>query len=162
MAHPATGIKGRGTAEMKTNDVTGRFQEGEVGFVIEVGRPGVTAHLAEVERITTALFGRVVFEPLSPITALLDVETGQFRDEGVRNERVLSAIIECKARAADGVEVLRLLQAVSQDIQTVFSLGVIARCTQDGEVPFKRVMEAAGFLPGDNGKVNVGIGRPLA
>ena len=57
---------------------------------------------------------------------------------------------------------MRLLQAVSQDIQTVFSLGVIARCTQGGEVPFKRVMEAAGFLPGDNGKVNVGIGRPLA
>jgi NAD-dependent dihydropyrimidine dehydrogenase PreA subunit len=37
VSHPLTQIMGRGTAEMKTNDVTGRFSEGEVGFGIEMG-----------------------------------------------------------------------------------------------------------------------------
>ena len=31
---------GRGTSEMKTNDVTGRYREGEVGIGAELGRPG--------------------------------------------------------------------------------------------------------------------------
>ena len=39
--HESTGIEGRGTEEVKTNDVSGRVQAGEVGFTIEFGRPGV-------------------------------------------------------------------------------------------------------------------------
>ena len=39
--HESTGIEGRGTEEVKTNDVTGRVGLGEVGFTIEFGRPGV-------------------------------------------------------------------------------------------------------------------------
>ena len=34
-----SGIAGRGTEEMKTNDVTGRFKRGFVGVAIEMGRP---------------------------------------------------------------------------------------------------------------------------
>ncbi len=36
-------VPGRGTEEMKTNDVSGRFRPGEVGVGIELGRPGVGA-----------------------------------------------------------------------------------------------------------------------
>ena len=39
--HESTGVEGRGTEEVKTNDVSGRVQVGEVGFTIEFGRPGV-------------------------------------------------------------------------------------------------------------------------
>jgi len=40
-----------GTEEMKTNDVTGRFRTGEVGFAIDVGRPnGGGIYLREVEK----------------------------------------------------------------------------------------------------------------
>ena len=35
--HPKTGIRGRGTEEMKTNDVTGRFKRGEIGIGLEFG-----------------------------------------------------------------------------------------------------------------------------
>jgi len=35
-----TGVAGRGTDEVKSNDVTGRYKRGEVGFGIEMGRPG--------------------------------------------------------------------------------------------------------------------------
>jgi ferredoxin len=38
--HGLTGVPGRGTEEMKTNDVTGRYRVGEAGFVLDVGRPG--------------------------------------------------------------------------------------------------------------------------
>jgi ferredoxin len=33
--HPSTGVPGRGTDEIKSNDVTGRLRKGEVGLVIE-------------------------------------------------------------------------------------------------------------------------------
>src|SRR5437868_5716867 len=39
--HESTGVSGRGTEEVKTNDVSGRVKVGEVGFTIEFGRPGV-------------------------------------------------------------------------------------------------------------------------
>ena len=40
VVHAGTGVGGRGTEEIKTNGVTGRLQEGEVGIVVEIGRPG--------------------------------------------------------------------------------------------------------------------------
>lgn len=159
--HPSTEIMGRGTAEMKTNDVTRRFKEGEVGFAIEMGRPCVSTTFADVERVAMALAGKVEFEPLNPVTALLDPMTGRLRDPKVRGERVLSAIIECKTTEDRGIEVLRILQKVSREIDTVFSLCVINRC-RGFEVPFKRRMKEAGFTPRINGKTNVGLGRPLA
>ncbi len=159
--HPSTEIMGRGTAEMKTNDVTGRFKEGEVGFAIEMGRPGVSTTFADVEKVTMALAGKVEFEPLNPVTMLLDTKTGRLKDPRVRDERVLSAIIECKTTEDRGIEVLQTLQEVSREIKTVFSLCVINRC-RDFEIPFKRRMEKFGFIPRINGKTNVGLGRPLA
>src|SRR3979490_309335 len=43
--HESTGVEGRGTEEVKTNDVSNRVKVGEVGFTIEFGRPGVGAGL---------------------------------------------------------------------------------------------------------------------
>ena len=39
--HEMTGVPGRGTEEMKTNDVTGRYRLGEAGICLDIGRPGV-------------------------------------------------------------------------------------------------------------------------
>lgn len=161
VSHPSTGIKGRGTAEIKTNDVTGRILRGEVGFAIEVGRPGISASFADVEKVAVALAGKVEFEPHNPVSALLDMKTGRFKSPEVRIERVLSAIIECKTTEEEGLEILRILQKVSREIDTVFSLGVVSRCI-GGKIPFKALMEAAGYSPLINGKLNLGLGRPLA
>ena len=38
--HGVTGVTGRGTEEVKTNDVSGRVKMGEVGLSIDMGRPG--------------------------------------------------------------------------------------------------------------------------
>ena len=158
--HPITGISGRGTAEMKTNDVTKRFIEGEIGFAIEIGRPGISTSFADVEQIAQTLASHVEFEPLNPITILLDPVTGKFQDKTILNERVLSAIIECKTSASHALDVLYRLKTVATTLETVFSLCVISRC-QGSDVPFKADMEAAGFQPRLNGKTNVGLGRPL-
>src|ERR671933_668898 len=53
--HESTGVEGRGTEEVKTNDISGRVQVGEVGFTIEFGRPGVGARFHEIERMAMAL-----------------------------------------------------------------------------------------------------------
>ncbi|MBS7651778.1 MAG: 4Fe-4S binding protein [Candidatus Bathyarchaeia archaeon] len=159
--HPSTGILGRGTSEMKTNEVTGRFKEGEVGFAVEMGRPGISTSFADVEKVTMALAGRVEFEPLNPVTSLIDPKTGRLKDQEVRGERVLSAIIEFKTSEDRGLEILRILKEVSGGLETVFSLCVISRC-RDFEIPFMKRMIEGGFQPRINGKTNVGLGRPLA
>jgi Pyruvate/2-oxoacid:ferredoxin oxidoreductase delta subunit len=48
-------VPGRGTEEMKTNDVSGRFRPGEVGVGIELGRPAVAAYFRDVEIVAMAL-----------------------------------------------------------------------------------------------------------
>src|SRR5262249_58384570 len=50
--HESTGIHGRGTAEVKTNDVTDRVKQGEAGFVVEFGRPGIGARFSDIELVT--------------------------------------------------------------------------------------------------------------
>jgi hypothetical protein len=70
--HTSTGIHGRGTEEVKTNDVTDRVAVGEVGYVIEFGRPGIGVRFSEIEAMTKALARLgVVFEVKNPITHLM-------------------------------------------------------------------------------------------
>ena len=159
--HPSTGISGRGTVEMKTNDVTGRFKDGEVGIAIEVGRPGIGTSFAEIEKLTVALAKLVEFEPLNPLTTLIDVKSGKFKDPAVKKEKVLSAIIECKTKFDDGIKILKALKEKAKEVDTVFTVCAINRC-RDYTIPFKKKLEDEGFEPRINGKTNVGLGRPLA
>jgi NAD-dependent dihydropyrimidine dehydrogenase PreA subunit len=161
MFHPKTKIKGRGTTEIKTNDVSNRYPAGIVGFAIEVGRPGGTANFTDVEKITMAVAACADFEPLNPLTSLIDTKSGKLTDPSIQNERFISAIIECKTDENNGLRVLKCLEAVAETIDTVFSVSVINKCV-NGEIPFKKTMKEAGFIPAVNGKTNVGLGRPLA
>ena len=159
VSHPSTGVVGRGTTEMKTNDVTGRFKKGEIGFAVEVGRPGVSARLKDVETIAMSLAGHVQFEKQTPVSDLIDLKTGRLKDRSIGRERVLSAIIECKTLEKNTFAVLEKLKKISADINTVFSLCVIFRHDEDSSIMAD--MESQGFVPRINGKVNVGLGRPL-
>jgi len=64
-------------------------------MAVEVGRPGVGAKLRDLELIAMALAEkRIIFEPRNPVTFLFeDVKTGKLKPE-LKEERVLSAIIE--------------------------------------------------------------------
>ena len=46
---------GRGTEECKTNDRTGKFKKGEVGIIVELGRPNTGALLSDAEKIARTL-----------------------------------------------------------------------------------------------------------
>jgi len=54
--HKKTDIAGRGTAEMKTNDITGRVKRGG-GVAVELGRPGVGTRFTDVEKVSREIAG---------------------------------------------------------------------------------------------------------
>lgn len=158
-----TPISGRGTEEMKTNDVTGRYRFGEVGFTIDVGRPGVGTRLQEAEKIAMAIARvGVEFELFNPFSSLMsDRQTGKLRDD-VKKERVLSCIIECKTTMDKLPLVLDVLRNVAKHVDTVFSVGCICRVNDDGTIPVKEALDKIGVSYRPNGKINIGLGKPQA
>ncbi len=158
---PFAAFGGRGTGEIKNNDVTARLRRGDVGFVIELGRPGLGARLADFEKVTRALAPLdVLFEPENPLTLLIaDTKTGSMQPS-VLNEKVLSAIIEVRARDSQVAAVLKALKDVEPSLDTVMSVGIAARCAEDGSVPYEGAVRASGWKLSLNGKCNVGLGRP--
>ena len=163
VTHPGTNVPGRGTEEMKTNDVTGRFRRGHVGIAVELGRPGTGTRLHNVEKVAQAVapFG-VQFEPKNPTTQLMvDQNTGKLKDNCLK-EKVLSAIVEFDCREDQVVPILTAIKKVAAELDTVFSLDICSRVAEDGTIPTVELARQAGFTPSINGKTNVGLGRPLA
>ena len=160
--HPGTGVPGRGTDEIKSNDVTGRLRKGEAGLVVEMGRPGTGAYFRDVERVAMALAPlQPHFEAENPVTQLMaDVKTGKIKDD-VLNEKVLSAIIEIKTSLEKIPALLQALERVSREVDTVISVGVASRCLPDGTLPHEEWVRKAGYPLSPNGKTNLGLGRPL-
>jgi len=155
-------ISGRGTEEMKTNEVTGRFKLGDAGVAIEVGRPVLGTRLYDVEKIAMAVakFG-AEFEPLNPTTSMMaDKKSGKFIEE-LLNEKVLSAILEFCVRLDQLPELFKILEKVAGEIESVFSLDLATRLAPDGSVPTDPYVAQAGLWIARNGKTNIGLGRPI-
>ncbi|MDP3880117.1 MAG: 4Fe-4S binding protein [Dehalococcoidales bacterium] len=163
VAHPSTDVTGRGTEETKTNDVTGRYRRGYIGIAAELGRPGIGTRLEDVEKVAQAVLSLGVgFEEDNPTYDLFaDVTTGELRDD-VRQERVLSAILEFSTTVAKAPQVLAALAKVAGEVDTVISVDIASRLEVDGGVPAERVAREAGFEIRPNGKSNLGLGRPAA
>jgi len=162
VTHDSTGVAGRGTEEIKTNDVTGRIGPGEAGIVIDLGRPGTGVFLSDINKMTMALADlKVDFEDNNPLTALMsDVDKGMLKEE-VLQEKVLSAIIELKLKQADLINILQTVEKVATDLNTVISVGVSSRCEDDGTIPHAKICTDAGYYISQNGKTNLGLGRPI-
>ncbi|MBI2358682.1 MAG: 4Fe-4S binding protein [Deltaproteobacteria bacterium] len=157
--HESTGIHGRGTAEVKTNDVTNRVKNGEAGFVIEFGRPGVGARFRDIQQVTQALAElKVEFEKNNPVASLMSDSSRGLIREDILNEKILSAIVEIKARLEEVPGVLRKLRELSQESETVVSVGVSTRCDADGHDPLREILKREGY-PTYRGKTNLGLGR---
>jgi len=158
--HESTGIEGRGTEEVKTNDISGRVKLGEVGMTIEFGRPGVGVWFYDIQKMCHALAqAGVAFEKKNPVTSLMsDVATGTLRED-ILHEKVLSAIVEIKAPVERTEEIIRLVWEVEKQIDTVVSLGIGTRCETDGqERVVAPILQKLGY---DlvRAKTNIGIGR---
>jgi ferredoxin len=158
--HESTGVQGRGTEEVKTNDVSGRVQMGEVGFTIEFGRPGVGVWFHEIQKMTSALAkAGVAFEKKNPITSLMtDIPTGTLRED-ILGEKILSAIVEIKVPVARTEEIIQLVREVEKQVDTVVALGVGTRCDENGEDNLVApILERLGYKL-ERAKTNVGLGR---
>ncbi len=161
--HPETRIPGRGTEEMKTNEVTGRYRWGKYGMAFELGRPGVGSRFHDVEKVAQALATlKVEFEENNPVTKLMvDRKKGSIRPE-VLGEKVLSAIVEFMTPAENLPQILEVLGRVSKEIDTVFSGDIISRVGPEGSVPSVKSLQQMNRFISINGKSNVGLGRPRA
>jgi hypothetical protein len=158
--HESTGVHGRGTEEVKTNDVSGRVQAGDVGFTIEFGRPGAGVRFRDIQKMCWALAqAGVAFEKKNPVTSLMsDVSTGAIRED-ILDEKVLSAIVEIKVPVRRTEEIVRLVWEVEKQIDTVVALGVGARCDQTGEDNVVApILERLGYKL-ERAKTNIGLGR---
>jgi len=153
---------GRGTEEMKTNDVTGNFPRGEFGMTLEFGRPGVGTRLREVEKVTMLLTSLGVrFEDSNALYFLLeDVEVGTIKGELI-DEKVLSIIVEFALPEAQLEELVTALYEVLKTVDTVVSWGLVTRFEEDGSLPVTDRLEKLGLTVRPNAKVNMGMGRPL-
>jgi NAD-dependent dihydropyrimidine dehydrogenase PreA subunit len=160
--HEGTDIPGRGTEEMKTNDVTGRFPEGCIGVGMELGRPGTGTRFREAEKVIKRLVPMgIELESHNPLTHLIaNKATGELREE-VLEEKVLSAIVEFTIPIKKAQAVFSVVKEVAREIDTVFSLDLICKVGSDGSIPIIDEVGKAGLVQSLNGKVNVGLGRPL-
>ena len=158
--HKVTGVPGRGTEEMKTNDVTNRFNIGEIGISIELGRPGVGTRLENIELFTTRLSKiDVTYEEKSPVTALMVDDKGHINEE-IKEQRVLSAIIEFKIPDKKLPQILEVIRKVDKEIDTVFSVGIVSRIKDNNTKEIMNRVSQLGFQVRPNAKINIGLGRP--
>jgi len=159
--HESTGVPGRGTQGIKTNDSTGRYERGQIGVFIELGRPALGARLRDVERVTRKFASRgfrVV--PDNPVAALVkDPDTGAI-DPEVLDEKVISALVEFIVPDSAAQELLSMVEQLSAEVQTVFNVSVALRADQEGNSPLHELLGADIFsLP--NGKVNIGMAEGI-
>ncbi len=161
--HALTGISGRGTEESKTNDATNRVGPDEVGIAIEVGRPIIGMDLKNIQKITRALAkaGIHEIEPHNPFNSMIqDSSTGDLKPE-LRDERVLSAIIELQVKRDRLRHILRTIKKVARKVEGVFCLDVYTQLESGLTVPQEvlDVIESEGFSWRPNAKINMGLGR---
>ncbi|HWY64033.1 MAG TPA: hypothetical protein VNX61_02385, partial [Rhizomicrobium sp.] len=135
---------------------------GQVGFTIELGRPGIGARFRDFQEMSRALAKvGVSFEKNNPVTTLMkDVATGDIRDD-ILNEKVMSAIIEIKVPVERTEEIIRIIWEVEKRINTQVVIGVGVRCDSDGEEKIVLpILEKLGYDP-QRAKTNIGLGRKV-
>lgn len=160
--HKETRVPGRGTEEMKTNDVRGLFGKGIIGVACELGRPGVSTNFRDVEIVTTALApAGMKFAEGNPVTTnMTDKTTGKINPD-LYNERSMSAIVEGEVPIEKLAAVIRAAKEASTKIDTVFSFEFIDRPDANRVLSMQKILDQEGLKYYRNGKFNLGLGRPL-
>ncbi len=160
--HETTGITGRGTEGIKTNDSQNRYRRGDIGVFIELGRPVLGARFSDVERVVK-MFKSHGYEVIqkNPIAALIDdPASGTLRPE-ILNEKIISCVIEFVLPERAVGELMQIVQRLAGEVQSVFSLSVALRADERGNSPFGEIFGPDVFsFP--NAKVNIGMAQNIA
>ena len=149
--HESTGIEGRGTEEVKTNDISGRVRVGEVGFTIEFAQPGVGVWFRDMQKMCAELAkAGVSFKKKNPVTSLMsDVAKGTIRED----------ILKIRVPVERTEEIIRPVWAVEKQIDTVVAIGVGTRCDDEGEDNVVGpILQRLGYKL-ERAKTNIGLGR---
>ena len=118
---PNTGILGRGTEEMKTNDITNRFPLGKIGLACEMGRPSTGTSLKDVETIARVICKHgAQLEQENPSAIVFEPGNTGIVKEEFKDERCLSFIIEAMLDEDRLTDLLTDLQEAQKEISTVF------------------------------------------
>ena len=158
--HESTGVEGRGTEEVKTNDVTGRVKVGDVGFTIEFGRPGSAFVSAKSRKCAGLWRGQTSAsrKETRSTSLMADVGTGTLRAD-ILDEKVMSAIVEIKVPVARTEEIIHVVWEVEKKLDTVVAIGVATRCGEHGEeVVVAPILERMGYKL-QRAKTNIGLGQ---
>jgi len=159
--HRLTRVPGRGTEEMKTNDVTGRIRPGTFGVSLELGRSGVGTTFKDVKRVTRICAGHPVrFEPQNPLTRLLSDPAKGTLDPSILGERVMSVFVELHVPGAALEALLAEVRLLVPKLRTVLSAGLTMKNGLSDRARAAAVCRKLGIAPRPNGKTNVGLGRP--
>jgi ferredoxin len=157
--HENTGITGRGTEGIKTNDSQNRYKRGEMGVFVEVGRPVLGGRFRDVEKIvkTFKAHGYEVI-PQNPIASLIDdPKTGALKSD-ILNEKVISCVIEFLLPATG--ELMAMLAELTGEVESVFSVSVALRADEQGEHHFEDIFGNDVYrFP--NAKVNIGAAQGI-
>jgi len=154
--HEGTEVYGRGTEGIKTNDSQNFYKQGDIGVIIELGRPVLGTRFYDVERVTKKFaFRGYGLAPHNPVLALMDdPETGSLKPD-ILQEKVMSCIVEfcLPDNAAD--ELMSIIHELSGEVETVFSVCVALRADETGRSPFQELFGQDMYTIPDV-KVNIG------
>jgi ferredoxin len=162
VVHEATGVRGRGSEGIKTNDVTDRYPRGSLGVFIELGRPALGTRFVDVERVVkkfTAHGHTLVSD--NPVAGLInDPARGTLMPE-VLKEKAISVLVEFILPESAVSALHTLLDELAGEVKTVFSVSIALRAEPDGTSRIEDLFGGEVFrLP--NGKVNLGLAQDIA
>jgi ferredoxin len=160
--HETTGVQGRGTPGIKANDSENRYQRGQIGVFVELGRPVLGARFYDVEKVvrhfTVNGYTPVKENPVSDL--IRDPSTGVLKKE-ILNEKVISCVVEFVIPQSDSGKLQKMCAELGQQVKTVFNVCVALRAAENGESPFYRIFPPDAFcLP--QAKVNIGLAQNLS
>ena len=162
VVHEATGVGGRGSEGIKTNDVTERYPRGSLGVFIELGRPALGTRFVDVERVVKKFkaHGHTLVAD-NPVAGLIvDPARGTLMPE-VLKEKAISVLVEFIVPESAVSALRTLLDELAGEVETVFSVGIALRAEPDGASRIEDLFGDEVFrLP--NGKVNLGLAQDIA
>lgn len=164
--HENTTLKhmGRGTEEIKTNDVTGIISTMDrVAVAVEMGRPGIGTSFKDIEKLTKVVSKHdVKYEVNNPLTAfIIDKATG-IMDPTLMNEKILSGIIEFSIEVKNLENLLKDVKEESYYVDTVFSVCIISKVDNENKSSVEDLLISRGYnIKAASSKTNLGLGRPL-
>jgi ferredoxin len=160
--HESTGVPGRGTEGIKTNDTTSRYPPGSMGIFVELGRPVLGARFLDAERIVKKFTANGFRVPAdNPVAELIaDQKTGALQPE-ILQEKAISILIEFVLPDTATSELMTMVGELADEVSTVFNVSVALRADGKGRSPLSELF-GSGIRRLPNGKVNLGLAQGIA